>query len=249
MWFRVPLAVLLAVASLPAQADEVLALQRAEDRRARDLLYEKLHATQVDVHFEDATPGELARYLAVASGNVTNFVVSTREDIAPLTLRLKRARLTTVMDIAQRFSDLRFAFRNGIVRITHESEVDEYTSLRRYDVRSATTPIPSFPGPELGLRRSGDEDPVVDDDAEGTSASGYTADELVDLIRQHVLPDSWDGDGVEVTQYRGVLRVRQTDRGHRKVEELLRALAVLPSPVRQKSRVSEPAGKSSSTTR
>ena len=234
--------------SLPAQADEILALEKGKDRRARDLLYNKLHSIRVDVHFERASAADLAEYLTVASGNATNFVVHTKEDLEPVTLRLKRTRLTTVMGIAQRFGVFRFAFRDGIVRIQHDSEVREFTSLRRYDVRWATTPIPSFPGPELRLKAPGDEEPIVDQDVEDSApASGFTPDRLVDLIRTQVLPDSWDADGVSVSEYRGVLWVRQTDRGHRVVEELLRALGVIaPSPP-QKSRA--PSGSSSSTTR
>lgn len=248
---RTLLVALALAVSIPAQADEILVLQKGKDRRARDLLFQKLHSIRVDVHFEAATAQQLAEYLTVASGDIVNFAVFTREDIEPLTLRLKRTRLTTVMDIAARFGGLRFAYRNGIVVIQHPDEVREFTSLRRYDVRSATTPIPSYPGPELRLKAPGDEDLLVEeDDGEGASISGFTADRLVDLIRTQVLPESWDGDDIEVTQYRGVLFVRQTDRGHRKVEELMVALGVIAGRrVVQKSRGAEVPGKSSSATR
>ena len=249
---RTLLVALALAVSIPAQADEVLVLHKGKDRRARDLLYHELHSIRVDVTLDEATPQMLAEYLTVASGNIVNFVVVSREDFEPLTLRLKRARLTTVMDIAARFGDLGFTYRNGLVAIQRASEVTEYTSLRRYDVRASTTPIPSFPGPELKLTAPGDDDASVGDgDEEGSPVSGFTADRLVDLIRTQVLPESWDGDDVDVSEHRGVLFVRQTDRGHRKVEELLVAMGVIarPTVIVQKSRGAELPGSSSSATR
>lgn len=217
---------------VPAQADEVLALRRGEDRQARDRLYQKLHSFRVDVHLEDASVKDLAEFLATASGNVTNFAAWTKGDIEPITLRLKRTRLTTVMDIAQRFGGVRFVFSNGVVLIQLPDEVKEYTSLRTYSVAAATMHIPSFPGPDLRLS-NGEEDLALDDDTDTeNTASGFTADKLVDLIRTHVLPESWDENGVSITQFRGVLHVRQTEKGHRKVVELLRALGVIPTPRR-----------------
>jgi len=129
----------------------VLALQRGEDRKARDELYRKLYESRVDVRLEEASVRDLASFLAAASGNVTNFAAWTVEEIAPITLRLKRTRLTTVMDIAQRFGGVRFVFTKGAVLIQAPGEVKEYTSLRTYSVAAATMHIPSFPGPELRL--------------------------------------------------------------------------------------------------
>jgi len=230
MMLRATCLSLVFAAVLPAQADELLVLQRGQDRHARDLLYSELHAVLADVDLEDATLAELAEYLTAASGEITNFAVFTEADFEPLTLQLERTRLTTVMDIAQRFAKIRFVFRNGVVVIKGRDEVVEYTSLRRYDIRAATVTIPSRPGPDLRLRTPGDEDSVADDEAEEVTTSGFTADKLVDLIRTQVRPESWDENGTSVTQLHGVLWVRQTDSGHRRVEELLRALGVIVAP-------------------
>lgn len=217
---------------VPAQAAEVLALQKGEDRVARDALYEKLHETRVRVSLEEAALKDLAEFLMAASGNATNFVVWTKADVEPLTLRLPRSRITALMGIVQRAYDVRFVFGKSVVLIEHEDEVEEYTYLRTYDIKAATAPIKSFPGPKLGLNAGERDDFAAIEDDEGAPASGLTADRVVDLVRTHVLPDSWDVDGVSITQWRGVLRVRQTERGHRKVRQLLRALGVVPAPVR-----------------
>ena len=117
----------------------------------------------------------------------------TKEDVAPLTLRLKRSRLTTVMSIAQRFGNIRFVFRKGMVLIQHPDEVKEFTWLRSYSIKAATAPLPSFPGPELKLTAPGEENFIASDEDpdENNTASGFTPDKLVDMIRTHVLPESW----------------------------------------------------------
>ena len=222
---------LLLTASVHAQADTLLVVERGADRAGRDRLYALLHKTRVDVALEEATPQDLAKFLAVATNNATNFVVRTKDGIEPITIELERARLTTVMDFARRHTDLRFVFKKGLVALEHTDKVREFTSLRRYDVRAATTPIPSYPGPKLGLTPPDAEVEVTEDEVdENNTASGLTPEKLVDVIRTQVDPDSWDGEGVSVTHLRGVLWVRQTDSGHRKTEKLLRSLGVIEAP-------------------
>jgi hypothetical protein len=229
----VPAALAGLCALLPAQSagiDDVLVLQRAQDRVARAKLYGKLRKTRVTAALEKATPKELARYLAAASGGTTNFVATTKREIEPVSIEVRNAPLTSVLDQAQRLSEVRFVFLAGAVLLQHEDEVKEYTWLRLYDVRAATAVIPDRAGPELGFR-SGEQEADFDaGEDSGAPVAGFTADKLVDLIRTHVLPESWDRDGVSLSEVRGVLWVRQTVKGHRAVEELLRQVGALPTP-------------------
>lgn len=224
--------VLFTAAIVTAQADSVLAIQRAQDRRGRDALVRHLAAIRVDVNFDAITAPELARYLAAAAGGGVNVFVAAKDASEPFSLRLKRAPLTTVMEIAQRFGKLRFVYRAGAILIEHPDSVREYTYLRLYDVRAATAVIPSRPGPKLGLTQPGGEDEYGAGEGEGTPAGGFTIDKLEDLIRNHVLPESWDHRGVSLTSSRGVLWVRQTETGHREVAALLRQLGAIPQPRR-----------------
>ena len=236
---RATTCLLVLVAAVPAQADEVLAIQRGQDRRGRDALYTHLHAIRVDVNFSEAPAADLAKFLAAVSGNTTNFVVWGKDDIDPVTLRLKRTRVTTVMRIAQRFGKLRFVYRGGVVLMQPAAEVKELTMLRVYDVRAGTTPIPSYPGPRLGLRRSGEEQDFEEGEEESNvTASGFDIDKLSDLLRSNIDPESWDKDNVSLVALKGVLWVRQTERGHRKVLQLLRQLGVVSTP----RRIAPPAG-------
>ena len=125
---------LLLTASVHAQADTLLVVERGADRAGRDRLYALLHKTRVDVALEEATPQDLAKFLAAATNNATNFVVRAKDGIEPITIELERARLTTVMDFARRHTDLRFVFKKGLVALEHTDKVREFTSLRRYDV-------------------------------------------------------------------------------------------------------------------
>ena len=51
---------------------------------------------------------------------------------------------------------------------------------------------------------------------------------LVDMIRTHVLPDSWDSGQGSITAMQGVLAVRHTESGHRKVRDLLVKFGAIP---------------------
>lgn len=211
--------------------DDILVLQKAQDRAARSALFAKLVKTRVSVDFAAVSAKDLARYLTAASGNATNFVLMTRQALAPVTVQVANVPLTTVMDLAQRLGDVRFAFANGAVLLQHKDEVKEYTYLRTYDVRSATMAIPNRAGPELGFTNGEDDRGFAgEDDSSSSTISGFTVEKMVDLIRSTVLPASWDQEGISISEHRGVLAVRQTEKGHREVLRLLQQLGAIPVP-------------------
>lgn len=221
---------LAAQTSTSLEVDDVLVLQNAQDRAARSALFAKLAKTRVSADFDAISAKDLASYLTVASGNATNFVVMTRQELAPVSMQVADVPLTTVMDLAQRLGDLRFAFAKGAVLLQHKDEVKEYTYLCTYDVRSATLAIPSRAGPELGFTNAEGDNSAVEDEGSSATISGFTVEKMVDLIRSNVLPTTWDKEGISISEHRGVLAVRQTEKGHREVVRLLQQLGAIPVP-------------------
>lgn len=65
-----------------------------------------------------------------------------------------------------------------------------------YDVSDLVRKVPDFPAPRLGL--SGLEPPGSADIEDEDQAPLFTTDELVELIRKVVLPESWNTAGVEI---------------------------------------------------
>lgn len=227
---RTSLVLLLLAAILPAQASALLAIEKPQDRTGRDRVYELLAGRRIDVAFDAASPKDVARVLTAASGDRVDFVALDAVPSAkPLTLELHRVPMTTVLDQVQRQIGVRLVYRGGVVLLADPARVHEHLSLRVFDVRTATTPLPSFPGPELALSRGDDALGAAEVPGPAPPPSGLTADELVDLVQKYVLPESWD-HGASIVAVRGVLFVRQSEEGQRQVRDLLQRLGVIPAP-------------------
>ncbi len=224
-------------------AGDLIGLRRWRDRAARDGLVRRLRALPVRADFDAMGPIELARFLGAATGDTT-FVVKDKAEIEPLTLEAGKIPMTALIDQVQRALEVRFVYHSpGVVVLSPRANAREARRTVMYDVRAATTVLPDRPGPELRLTRPGDEDEVwQDEDAEGTSISGFDTDKLIDLVTTYVLPDTWDVDGNSIQAVRGVLWVRQTEQGHAQVRRLLETLGVIPRPIRvNASRLPSPA--------
>jgi hypothetical protein len=165
--------------------------------------------------------------LNLAAHKKTGFMLWPRMDelVEPVSLRLERARLLDVMSILRKTTPIRWVYGNGVIWAKHESQVQEETFMRVYDLRMALARVRDFPGPRMGLGRSDYEErePV----GEGRSVSGLDLDRIQELVLKHVEPDSWEREGVTMSAGNRILIVHQTMRGHRKLQRFLRQLRVL----------------------
>ncbi|MDP6424763.1 MAG: hypothetical protein QGG14_08465 [Planctomycetota bacterium] len=214
-------------------AQSVLTVEKRQDRRERDRLHAHFRKLRVNVGLNDEGPAALARELNLFVRGLTMFVVKPHEggrDWASMKLELKRVPLYGCLSIVQRTHPIRFVFKLGVVMIMHPDDVREETYLRVYDVRAATFRIRDFPGPRLDLPISERAEEVEPEGTEKT-ASGVTLEKLEELIRSGVLPASWGGDnGASISAGAGLLIIRQTEKGHVKVGELLWRLGIGPRP-------------------
>jgi hypothetical protein len=226
---------LCAPAALTAQDKDLLVIERKADRAGRDLLLRKLKKVRVTLSLNEASAEDVAQYLTAAAGKGIAFIVSSKSvkssELPKLTLKLKGISLTNAMAVISTQTELRYVYRAGVVFIKPKGEVKEFSYLQLYDVRAATMRIPSFPAPKLGLNLGEEGGNFEEPEESTTTTSGFDTDKLVDLIRTMVLPDSWDSDRASIAQMNGVLMVRQTESGQRKVRELLVQLGAVP-PIR-----------------
>ncbi len=222
-----------APAHLAAQDTDLLVIERKADRAGRDLLLRKLKRVRITLSLNEVSVEELAQYLTAAAGKGVAFIVSSRtvkpSELPPLTLTLKKLSLHNAMAVISTKTDLRYVYRSGVVFIKPKDEVKEFTFLQIYDVRAATMKMPNFRAPKLGLNLGEEGGNFEEGDDEGeTTTSGFDADKLVDLIRTFVLPESWDSEQASISTMNGVLMVKHTETGQRKVRELLVKLGAVP---------------------
>lgn len=225
----VPLLVSLIVVATVRAQDDVLAVERRTDKRGHAICVQQLHKVRVSLVAEELTPKELCRYLSTATGNELSFHCSTADsEAAPaLSCNLRGTTLWSLMSIAQIETGLRFVYRFGVVFLVQPDAIKPLTELKIYDLRAATAPLTSFPGPDLGLGLSRGErplfpEPVVTDQ----TISGFTADGVEQLLRESIRPDSWDLDGVTLSNNNGLFLIRQTPQAHDEIELLLVKLGV-----------------------
>ncbi len=205
-------------------------VEKAKFSTARDNMIWRLRSKRVSMELEKAGADELVNLLNMAGGKHIVFMQwggeSSAEETDLFDLKLANARLLDVLGIITKASELRFVYGDGIIWLKHKSLVVEETYLKVYDIRLAVTKMRSFPGPRMGLRSSSDEDEPEEEDTTQTF-SGLDQELIEQLIRRHVLPDTWDVEkGPSLSVANGLLIIRQSYRGHREVRKLLRILGV-----------------------
>ncbi len=234
--FPVVMAILLGSAAPHVQAqadDDVLPIEKATARRDRDRIAALLRQTRLDFRALEMTPRELCRHLSALTGDKVPFLWMDRSGAAvvpPISLERKATSLLSAMAVLQTQTGLRFVFRDGVVALSPADQVAPHTELRVYNLRSAVTPLRSFPGPKLGLRGPGDEGSVLfpPEEDSGTTVSGFTADGIERLITENVTPELW-GTRATLTNSNGLFLIRHTAAGHRQVRELLEQVGVVPA--------------------
>lgn len=221
-----------------AQADEILRIERASDRAARDRVVKQLAKHRIDLRGEELSIRAVAKHLRAATDDKVNFVPmrkSTDTKWPTVTLDLKQRSLLQAMGVVSRMTKLRFVYRAGLIQIKPADEVIELAVLRMYDLSAAVIPVKNKPGPILGLRVPG-EDREPEEPAEtGDTLSGLTLDRIESLLQERVDPDSWDRPGVSIRSWNGVLMIRQTAQNHVRVEALLHRLGVITRPTPKKT--------------
>jgi hypothetical protein len=214
--------------------EAVLPVEKAEDQRGRNQIAVLLARAKVNFIVQGMGPKELCRYLSSLAGDKVTFLFLDRSGTAkvdPIELELKSVNLLSVMSAVQMQTGLQFVYRDGLVLLSPKDQVNPAMTVRVYDLRGAVTPLHNFPGPKLGLRSPTEEaGPLYPPEEEsGNTVSGFTAEQIEELIKKHVTPELW-GDKATLSNQRGVFLVRTTLAGHRAIALLLDELGVLELP-------------------
>jgi len=165
----------------------------------------------------------------------------------PISIRLNDVKLRTVLSevLTQVGGDvpLKYAVGEGLVRVATKEKLDRDKHILVYDIRDLIVNIPRFArGPQLDLTgakqneldQAGDRGGLFDrwgGDLEATAREGEPdeeiVDEIMDLVRTTVEPDSWretgGGDGA-LRELNGQLIVYNTSEAHQQTRALLAQL-------------------------
>jgi hypothetical protein len=123
-----------------------------------------------------------------------------------------------------------YVIQSGVVMLTSEEKAAEQLTTRAYNVRDLLEPWSPKRNQDVGTHPL----PVPEGTKVVWSKKGLyarseyyeAANEVIDLITTHILPDSWSDNGGSgsINIYRGLLIVSQTEEVHGDLEMLLRQI-------------------------
>jgi hypothetical protein len=212
------------------ESEHVLLFDEREEA-AFDRAIETLRRKRAPVQLKDADPATVASFLSLLSG--LDFVVhpalkkaSAEGTARPVTLELRQVSLLSAMEILAEQGILRFLFKHSVFFLTTPEDARPRVTLRLYDLGDLLFEIRDFPAPEhLGILVPSGRTPPEPDPPAARTASGLKGDQIADLMKRSVVPESWAEDrGTSAEVWGTLLVVRQTPQGHRAVRAFLRML-------------------------
>lgn len=225
-----------------AQADEDLGLNRM------------LETIQPEINFEEQPFDQVVDFLTDL--NQANIAVDWQDlqnsgidRDKPVSLRLRDVSLRTVLNevLTQIGGDVpvSFAAGNGLLRIATKEKLDRNKFILVYDIRDLIVDIPHFaraPQLDLGGVSDGASDGggsgnnifgsrgtanLADEPGRDRGRNGEIVEEIIDIVRQTVEPDSWRGTGGgegALRELNGQLIVYNTSEAHQQTRALLAQL-------------------------
>jgi tetratricopeptide (TPR) repeat protein len=184
----------------------------------------KLESTRIEHRFADADVENWAAYYQGVTG--VNFFVTpaVKElgDAAKLTdFHLPPMSVYKALETIGNLTGTKWKVANGVVQIVTPDKAGGRMYLVPYEVRDIVQGVPDKAGPELKLKAPEEDDAGFGDEGEEAKPTVVDASKLVDLIRVHIAPESWDAGEANITEQRGVLLVRQNKEVHGQVRQLL----------------------------
>lgn len=196
-----------------------------EEMAPEDLKIQNILDTQlVPMNFSETSLEDAISFFNITTG--ANFIIdpAVRDMAADATLDLRLAPMPArkALDLLMEFSGIEIAYRveDGVVYIVTKDQAAGGQTLEFYDVRDLTRTVSSFPSRDFNLTPSGS---FADEEPEEIEPAPIVvdADNLAELIRSNIDPDSWSDPSNTLNFVSGALVVRQTPAIHKKIEKLL----------------------------
>ncbi|MEW6252229.1 MAG: hypothetical protein AB1716_16445, partial [Planctomycetota bacterium] len=224
-----------------------LELNRQLDTRLPEITFDETPFDQVIAFLQEMTKVNLS----VDWTTITD--AGVRRD-APVTLPLKNVKFRTVLSevlsqVGGGETQLVFAVGEGLIRISTKEKLDQDKLVLIYDIRDLLVNIPRATrqamfnvtqgmgqqgggvggggGAGSGMFQQGQQQGQQGQDQYGDGQQGVLVEQIMDIIRQTVEPDSWretGGGDASLRELNGQLIVYNTSAAHQQVTDLLSQL-------------------------
>lgn len=191
-------------------------------------LKSQLKNRTVNLQFEDSPLPPVIDFIRSLSG--VNIVIDPeiRGDLdgvtIPGSLKLDNITVEYALNILLSYAtDATYTFREGVVFITKKAKAFGKTVVRLHDIRDISFGITSFTSPDLNLVLSGQEDEDAPPPWGKIEAKEpqVKPEDIIELIRANVSPDTWDQNPGSIDVQGGRLLVVHTPEVQQEVQKFL----------------------------
>ncbi|MEZ5962673.1 MAG: hypothetical protein R3F56_02390 [Planctomycetota bacterium] len=185
----------------------------------------KIRNTIIDHRFASAPVGDWAKYY----GTVTEvtFVVSKEvQELDPETttlhdFSLPNASVEQALNVITSLTNVHWKIESGMVKLVTPEMSGGKMYVGHYQVGDLVRGVADKPGRELKLTVPGEDTGSFFDETEEPKPTVVETSRLESMIRENVLPTSWDGGDALLAIQKDVLIVRNTKQAHAGVAKLL----------------------------
>jgi len=200
----------------PAAAQDATRLREIQNRLA---------GTRISLELEDASFEETIQLVSKVTG--VNLVIAPalrNEGVGDfrLTLKLQDIPAKDALSLILEFHDLGMTYRSGVMMITTKADARGKPVLRLYSISDLTFKLQDFPGPDMNLRTADFE--LIQEEVPERDDPFEDPEYIVDIVRNNVMPETWDAEGVSITATKRFLVVRQSPAAHAEIARLLMLL-------------------------
>jgi general secretion pathway protein D len=198
----------------------------SETEAWRDEIRQQL-AQQLTLEFVDAEITDVVQFLQQNTG--VNIVLDPQVVesglVPPITMKVDNIRMDNALEFIMQLSELHYVLRDEALYISNEEGVQGEVAMTIYDIADLTHPLTDFPGPRMRIPEPGEEgQSLVSEIIPDTNTDDIQY--FIDIVRNVVAPDSWDGgeEGVSIGEHNGQMVITHSIDVHKQVEQLLHTL-------------------------
>ncbi|MFH1024570.1 MAG: hypothetical protein V1809_14410 [Planctomycetota bacterium] len=148
----------------------------------------------VSFKFENMSLEDAIKFFHDVKG--LNFVIDPEvlaANPSPINLEAKNIKVRSALNWIARLSNIAYRPVDGVVYFANKEKLKGEEVIRHYDVRDLLLKVPDYPGPDINLSAGGGATgtPLFPNAEESDKSEPMTSDELVDMVKKNVAPESW----------------------------------------------------------
>src|SRR5688572_5059888 len=182
-----------------------------------------LERVRVSVDFDGVLLADaVAHIAAVADANIIlgpALIAEGGLENRKVTLRLKKVTARQALEFTAEGQSLGIGFVSGVLTVTTPKEARGKPVLRLHALGDLLMPLTDFPAPDLVLRPAGAE--KTEEPETSRKPAFGDVDDVIDLVKRTVAPESWEEEGISITSFGEFLAVRQYEEFQDEVGRLL----------------------------